>query len=64
MARFKRLTVEEARTLSREELLPLIEDEQKHWCHSGYSRRGPLSGRRKTGPIPGRADPVSGRDNQ
>ena len=31
MARFKRLTVEEARTLSREELLPRIEDEQKHW---------------------------------
>ncbi len=31
MARFKRLTVEEARTLSREQLLPLIEDEQKHW---------------------------------
>ncbi|MGJ6968620.1 hypothetical protein ACSDR0_42610 [Streptosporangium sp. G11] len=31
MARFKRLTVEEARTLSREQLLPRIEDEQKYW---------------------------------
>ncbi|GAA3417878.1 hypothetical protein GCM10018952_51420 [Streptosporangium vulgare] len=30
MTGFKRLTVEEARTLGRAELLPLIEDEQKH----------------------------------
>lgn len=31
MARFERLTVEEARTLSREQLLPRIEDEQQYW---------------------------------
>jgi hypothetical protein len=31
MAAFKRLTVEEARTLSRDELLPRVEAEQQHW---------------------------------
>ncbi|MCW2916136.1 MAG: hypothetical protein JWN52_4204, partial [Actinomycetia bacterium] len=31
MARFERLTIEEARTLSREQLLPRIEDEQQYW---------------------------------
>ncbi|GAA4590935.1 hypothetical protein GCM10023194_48930 [Planotetraspora phitsanulokensis] len=31
MAAFKRLTVEEARTLSRDELLPRVEAEQHHW---------------------------------
>jgi hypothetical protein len=33
MQRFDRLTVEEARTLSRDELLPRIEEEQKYWYH-------------------------------
>jgi hypothetical protein len=31
MPRFKLLTVEEARTLSRSQLLPRIEEEQKYW---------------------------------
>jgi len=31
MAAFKRLTVEEARTLSRDQLLPRVETEQQHW---------------------------------
>jgi hypothetical protein len=31
MARFERLTIEEARTLSREELLPRVEAEQQYW---------------------------------
>ncbi|MEU4549122.1 hypothetical protein [Nonomuraea dietziae] len=31
MQRFERLTLEEARTLSRNQLLSRIEDEQKYW---------------------------------
>ncbi|GAA1300977.1 hypothetical protein Psi02_28010 [Planotetraspora silvatica] len=31
MAAFKPLTVEEARTLSRDQLLPRVEAEQRHW---------------------------------
>jgi hypothetical protein len=31
MAAFKRLTIEEARTLSRDQLLPRVEAEQQHW---------------------------------
>lgn len=31
MPSFQRLTVEEARTLTRVELLPRIEEEQKYW---------------------------------
>ncbi|MBF8191626.1 hypothetical protein ITP53_39225 [Nonomuraea sp. K274] len=33
MPSFERLTIEEARTLTREELLPRIEEEQKYWYH-------------------------------
>jgi hypothetical protein len=33
MPSFKRLTLEEARTLTRDELLPRIEEEQKYWYH-------------------------------
>ncbi|MEV4171930.1 hypothetical protein [Nonomuraea sp. NPDC049709] len=33
MPSFKRLTIEEARTLTRTELLPRIEEEQKYWYH-------------------------------
>ncbi|GAA2410130.1 hypothetical protein [Nonomuraea africana] len=43
MPRFERLTVEEARTLSRNELLPRIEEEQKFWyerMNSGQMRVG------------------------
>ncbi|SEH00336.1 hypothetical protein SAMN05444920_11670 [Nonomuraea solani] len=31
MPRLKRLTIEEARTLTRAELLPRIEEEQRYW---------------------------------
>ncbi|MEV0383285.1 hypothetical protein [Nonomuraea sp. NPDC050643] len=31
MPSFKRLTIEEARTLTRAELLPRIEEEQQYW---------------------------------
>lgn len=31
MLSFKRLTIEEARTLTRAQLLPRIEEEQKYW---------------------------------
>ena len=31
MPTFKRLTIEEARTLTRAELLPRIEEEQRYW---------------------------------
>ncbi|NRQ34902.1 hypothetical protein HII36_24165 [Nonomuraea sp. NN258] len=34
MPHFQRLTIEEARNLTRDELLPRIEEEQKYW----YSR--------------------------
>ncbi|GII05445.1 hypothetical protein [Planobispora takensis] len=43
MPRFERLTVEEARTLSRNQLLPRIEAEQKYWyglLNSGRMRVG------------------------
>ncbi|MFB9883230.1 hypothetical protein ACFFMN_35410 [Planobispora siamensis] len=43
MPRFERLTVEEARTLSRNQLLPRIEAEQKYWyglLNSGQMRVG------------------------
>ncbi|WP_043624849.1 hypothetical protein [Nonomuraea candida] len=33
MPSFKRLTIEEARALTRTELLPRIEEEQKYWYH-------------------------------
>ncbi|MFG1708443.1 hypothetical protein ACFLIM_35105 [Nonomuraea sp. M3C6] len=33
MSSFERLTIEEARTLTRAELLPRIEEEQKYWYH-------------------------------
>ncbi|MET8869490.1 hypothetical protein ABZW11_41735 [Nonomuraea sp. NPDC004580] len=33
MPSFKRLTIEEARSLTRTELLPRIEAEQKYWYH-------------------------------
>ncbi|GAA3030493.1 hypothetical protein [Streptosporangium longisporum] len=40
MPRFTCLTVEEARTLSRNQLLPRIEDEQKYWY--GRMNRGEM----------------------
>ena len=43
MPAFKRLTVEEARTLSRDQLLPRIEAEQRYWdrlMKSGQIRVG------------------------
>jgi hypothetical protein len=43
MPRFNRLTVEEARALSRTQLLPRIEDEQKYWyqrINRGQMRAG------------------------
>ncbi|WP_449062776.1 hypothetical protein [Planomonospora algeriensis] len=43
MPRFQRLTVEEARTLSRSQLLPRVEEEQKYWyrrMNSGEIRVG------------------------
>jgi hypothetical protein len=33
MPSFERLAIEEARTLTREELLPRIEEEQRYWYH-------------------------------
>ncbi|MGW0192293.1 hypothetical protein [Nonomuraea sp. NPDC003201] len=39
MPGFARLTVEEARTLTRAELLPRIEEEQKYWYDRIHRRR-------------------------